>query len=317
MVRSPRVSLSTYRYYATLTPCFPPSLRPRPLSSSFFAFLFPKVPLVPPVPSDVSNAGRSAAQDSRLFPSDEELSQRALWIALIIALGWSFLALAGALPLYLINTPCNASYPPSSIYSGGYSTLTDLSLLRLLRLIQSGNITSSNISTNERRALISNSDPYHSRIRVIVLTAMVILLGVLPALIKIIREFNRVVAYRRRWLEVKCEGKDLGWLSARKATGFAGWGEKQFKDYLVKIGLSSSLGEAAKRNGGGARPRNGEKRIRRREEERQPLNRPEETNNAEVDVQSLFSIWCGFNDSVFMPNVLSFQRHAQISPANR
>lgn len=283
-----------YCYYAILTPCFPPRLRPRPLGSSFFAFLFPKVPLVPPVPSDVSDAGRSAAQDLKLFPSDEELSQRALWIALTIALGWSFLALAGALPLYLINTPCNASYPPSSIYSGGYSTLTDLSLLRLLRLIESGKITSSNISTNKRRALISNSDPYHSRIRVIVLTMLVILLGVLPALIKIIREFNRVVAYRRRWLEVKCDGKDLGWLSARKAPGFAGWGEKQFKDYLVKIGLSSSLGDAAKRNGGGARPRNGEKRTRRREEERQPLNRPEETNNAEVDVQSLFSIWCEF-----------------------
>ncbi|KIM47616.1 hypothetical protein M413DRAFT_439287 [Hebeloma cylindrosporum] len=267
-------------------------LRPRPLGSSFFAFLFPKVPLVPPVPSDVSDAGRSIAQDSKLFPSDEELSQRALWIALTMALGWSFLALAGALPLYLINTPCNASYPPSSTYSGGYSTLTDLSLLRLLRLIQSGNINSSNISTNERRAIISDSDPYHSRIRVIVLTILVVLLGVLPALIKILREFNRVVAYRRRWLEVKCEGKDLGWLSARKAPGFATWGEKQFKDYLVKIGLSSSLGDAAKRNGngGGARPRNGERRIRRREEEQQPLNRPEETNTAEVDVQSLFSI---------------------------
>jgi len=289
-------------HYAMLTSYFPPRLRPRPLGSSFFAFLFPKVPLVPPVPSDVSNAGRSPAQDSKLFPSDEELSQRALWIALCIALGWSFLALAGALPLYLINTPCNASYTPSSIYSGGYSTLTDLSLLRLLRLIESGKITSSNISTNEPsdilsmepRAIISNSDPYHSRIRVIVLTILVILLSVLPALIKIIREFNRVVDYRHRWLEVKCEGKDLGWLSARKAPGFAGWGEKQFKDYLVKIGLSSSLGDAAKRNGGGARPRNGEKTIRRREEERQPLNRPEETNNAEVDVQSLFSIWCEF-----------------------
>jgi len=207
----------------------------------------------------------------------------------MIALGWSFLALVGALPLYLINTPCNASYHPSAVYSGSYSTLTDLSLLRLLRLIESRNITS---STHERRAVISDSDPYHARIRVIILTIFAILLGVLPALIKIIREFNNVVAYRHRWLEVKCEGKDLGWLSARKAPGFAGWGEKQFKDYLVKIGLSSSLGDAAKRNGG-ARPRNGEKAIRRREEE-QPFNHLEEKNDAEVDVQSLFSIGCEF-----------------------
>jgi hypothetical protein len=175
-------------------------------------------------------------------------------------------------------------------------------------LIESGNITSSNISTHKRRAIISDSDPYHTRIRVIVLTVLAILLGVLPALIKIIREFNRTVDYRRRWLEVRCEGKDLGWLSARRAPGFASWGEKQFKDYLVKIGLSSSLGDAAKRNGG-ARPRNGERAVRRREEE-QPLNRFEETNNpdADVDIQSLFSIGCEFRSQlVFVANILYFQ----------
>ncbi|KDR85603.1 hypothetical protein GALMADRAFT_53945 [Galerina marginata CBS 339.88] len=265
-------------------------LRPKPLGSSFFAFLFPKVPLIPSVPSDVSDAGRSVAQDARLFPSDEELSQRALWVALLIALGWSVLALGGALPLYLINTPCNANYPSPSVFGGGYSTLTDLSLIRLLRLFDSGNITTSNFSTLQRRETLSGPDPFHAHIRVIILTALTILLGLLPALIKIIKEFNRVVEYRQRWLEVKCEGKDLGWLSVRKAPGFATWGEKQFKDYLVKAGLSSTLGEAAKRNGGGVRPRNGEKRIRRREEEEeQPLNRNEDSN-VEVDIQSLFSI---------------------------
>ncbi|KAF8963914.1 hypothetical protein BDZ97DRAFT_1939372 [Flammula alnicola] len=252
-----------------------PDLRPKPLGSAFFAFLFPKVPLVPSVPSDVSDAGRSATQDAKLFPSDEELSQRALWVALLIALGWSFLALGGALPLYLINTPCNAN------------TRLPL-LLRLMRLIESGNITTNNISTLERRALISSSDPTHSRIRVIVLTALVIVLGVLPALRKILKEFNRVVAYRQRWLQVKCEGKDLAWLSARKAPGYATWGEKQLKDHLVKIGLSSSLGEAAKGNVSSARLRNGEKRPLRREEE-QPLHQNEDSN-AEVDIQSLFSI---------------------------
>ncbi|KAJ3499739.1 hypothetical protein NLJ89_g10066 [Agrocybe chaxingu] len=266
-------------------------LRPKPLGSSFFAFLFPKVPLVPDIPSDVSDAGRSAAQDAKLFPSDEEMSQRALWVALLIVLGWSVLALGGALPLYLINTPCNANFPSAAIFEGGYSTLSDLSLLRLLRLLDSRNVTTTNPEILVRRAIISSSDPENARLRVVILTILVLLLGLLPALIKILREFNTVAEYRRRWIEVKCEGKDLAWISAHKAPGFVSWGEKQLKDYVVKIGLSSSLGEAAKRNGndGGIRARNGEKTTRRREEE-QPLHRHDDVNSAEVDIQSLFSI---------------------------
>lgn len=271
------------------------SLRSKPLGSSFFAFLFPKVPLVPSVPSDVSDAGRSVAQDAKLFPSDEELSQRALWIALLVALGWSVVALGGALPLYIVGAPCNADYASSSVFGGGYSTLTDLSFLRLLRSVETGGITSVNISTELQRRLV---DPIPKslrlRVRVIILTALVIVLGVLPALWKILKEFNRVAAYRRRWLETKCEGKDLAWLSAKNAPGYATWGEKQLKDYLVKIGLSSTLGGTERQNGnttvGGARPRAGERTTRRREEE-QPLNDKHEIEtNGEVDIQSLFSI---------------------------
>ena len=264
------------------------SLRPKPLGSSLFAFLFPKVPLVPSLPSDVSDSGRSNSQDAKLFPSDEELSQRVLFLALKIALGWSVVALGGVIPLYLINTPCNADFPtPAVSGQGGYSTLLDFSLIRFLRLFD-GDVTSKNLFT--RASLLDGDDPFHARIRVIVLTILTILLGLLPALIEVVREFNAIVAYRRRWLEVRCQRKDLGWLSARKAPGFATWGEKQFKDYLVKIGLSSTLSDVAKRNGSGRRPRarNGEKRTRRREEERF-LNLIDDID-AEVDVQSLFSI---------------------------
>jgi len=257
-----------------------------------FAFLFPNVPLVPPLPSDVSDAGRSKAQDAKLFPSDEELSQRVLLVALKMALGWSVLALGGALPLYLVNTPCNANFStPAVSGKGGYSTLSDISLIRLLRVFDSGNVTrvaSKNLTG--RALLLTGDDPFHARVRVIVLTILTILLGLLPALIKILREFNTIVAYRRRWLQVRCQRKDLGWLSARKAPGFATWGEKQFKEYLVKIGLSSTLNDAAKRNGNGhgTRVRNGEKKTRRREEE-QPLNLNDDID-AEIDIQSLFSI---------------------------
>ena len=69
----------------------------------------------------------------------------------------------------------------------------------------------------------------------------------------------------------------MGWLSARRAPGFVGWGEKRLKDYLVKIGLSSSLDIS---------DRSARSRRRRRAQE---LNN-EERGDFEIDVQSLFSI---------------------------
>jgi len=269
-------------------------LRPKALDSGFFSFLFPKVPLVPPVPDDVSNAGRSPSTDARLFPSDEELSQRSLWLALLVVLVWSVLGLAGGLPLYLIDLPCNSQLSSGSVTGyGGYSTLTDISLLRLLRVYDK--IDTVSTSSLQRRApILDNNDPSRVRLRFIILTALVVILGVFPLLFKILREFNNLVAYRSRWLEVKCDGRDLAWLSVKNAPGFKNWGEKQFKDYLVKIGLSSTLGDTARRNANGTR-RN--PTTRRREEE-QPLT-DDEFLNTEVDIQTLFSI--GYADfSLFL-----------------
>ncbi|KAL1738749.1 hypothetical protein HDZ31DRAFT_16821, partial [Schizophyllum fasciatum] len=94
-------------------------------------------PLVPPVPTDVDDAGKSLKTDAELFPSDEQLSQRVLWISFLIVMGWSILALAGCLPLYLASLPCLADYSQAR-YGGAYSTLQDLSLMRLLRMLDSG-----------------------------------------------------------------------------------------------------------------------------------------------------------------------------------
>ncbi|TFK41946.1 hypothetical protein BDQ12DRAFT_645286 [Crucibulum laeve] len=259
-------------------------LRPKPLGSSFFAWLFPKVPMVPDVPSDVSDAGRSTATDAHLFPSDEQLTQRALWISFLIVLGWSILGLAGALPLYLISTPCHAELPSPAVFGGGYSTLQDLSLLRLLRMFDTGNIKTTSLATVLRRA--PADDPQNARVRIILLTIFTLVLGLLPALWKIIKEFNSLVAYRQRWLQTRCENKDLGWLSANKARGFTGWGEKRLKDYIIKIGLSSSLGNNGE-NGNNTQRIGNRRRTRRPEEE--PLNRYDDPHS-EVDIQSLFSI---------------------------
>lgn len=146
-------------------------LRPHRLSSNLGAFLFPSVPLVPPTPSDVSDAGRSAPVDARLFPSDEELGQRTLWICLIIVLGWSLVGLGGALPIYLVSTPCLAHSADDPNFTGVYSTIQDLSLLRLLQLLEA-----SSASTNTDNQL-SNA-----RLRIVILAILAVFAATLPAL---------------------------------------------------------------------------------------------------------------------------------------
>jgi hypothetical protein len=75
----------------------------------------------------------------------------------------------------------------------------------------------------------------------IILTVLVLALALLPALWKILREFNKMVAYRQRWIAVRCEGKEMAWLSAKDAPAFMEWGEKRLKAFLLKTGLSNSF----------------------------------------------------------------------------
>jgi hypothetical protein len=186
------------------------SLRPEPLGDGSFAFLSPNVPLVPDLPNDVQDAGRNAATDARLFPSDEELTQRILYLALLICIGWSILALCGALPLYLIDVPCLARSAAQTYTYGGYSAVYDLSLLRLLQLLDDRDITtttgvqSANSTQLVTRAIVDGKDlKGNARIRVIILTAFLIAFGLIPALWKILHEFNTVANFRKRWIEVK------------------------------------------------------------------------------------------------------------------
>ena len=261
------------------------SLRPKPLGDGFFAFLSPNVPLVPDLPDEVQDAGRNVATDARLFPSDEELTQRILFITLLICIGWSILALGGALPLYIINIPCLAQSAAQTYTYGGYSAVYDLSLLRLLQLLDDREITtttdilSPNSTQLTARATVNGNDRKgNARIRIIVLTALLIVFGLIPALWKILREFNTVVAFRRRWIEVKCARNEMGWLPASKAPGFVGWGEKRLKSYLVKAGLSSKLESA------------GESRREKKERERRLMERANSGEGPEIDIETLFSI---------------------------
>lgn len=200
-------------------------------------------------------------------------------------MGWSVLALGGALPLYLINVPCLAQSAAHNFTYGGYSAVYDLSLLRLLQLLDDRQITTTTNAANSlqlvTRATVNGEDlKGNAQIRIIILTALLIALGLIPALCKILREFNTVANYRKRWIKFKCASSEMGWLSASKAPGFVGWGEKRLKSYLLKTGLSSKLESA------------GESRRERKERERRLVERINSGEGPEIDIESLFSIGC-------------------------
>ncbi|KAI0041903.1 hypothetical protein FA95DRAFT_1610643, partial [Auriscalpium vulgare] len=266
-------------------------MRPKPLGSSFWAFLFPSVPLVPSISRDTSDAGQSAAADARIFPSDEELTQRTLWFCFLMVAGWSIVGLAGALPLYLVDTPCLSNSANAPRYIGVYSTLQDMSLLRLLQLLDNKDIATSASVDLHVRALVNGTDvTWRTRVRIIILTVLLIVLGIWPALWKIIKEFNKHVAYRRRWLNVHLRGQEMGWLSVRHAPGFAGWGEIRLKDFVNKTGLSSSTDANHNASGSATRRRNGSSTGHaRRHRDGDFLSSAEEAN-LQIDIQSLFSI---------------------------
>ncbi|KAG8890809.1 hypothetical protein FRB98_004854 [Tulasnella sp. 332] len=219
-----------------------PQVRPEHLDSGLFAFFHPPVPFKPSLTNDNPQTGSPMSDDARAFPSDDELGQRTLYVAFLITLGWTFLGLAVVLPLYLVSTPCLAHSTPAFTQGSAYSTLSDLSLMRLLKMVDNDDITTTSSSNLQTRAIINGVNEYSgARWRLIALTVLLILLGVLPALRKILKEFDRLVAYRQRWLAVHCGGLEMGWLSLIEAPGFTGWSEGRMKDYLFKNGLGSSL----------------------------------------------------------------------------
>jgi calcium permeable stress-gated cation channel len=260
-------------------------LRPAPLRPTLWAFFNPPVPVAPSISNVPSDPADPAAADPRRFPSDEELSQRTLWSCFLIVLGWSILGLAGALPLYIISIPCLAKTAPTPHFVGGYSTLLDLSILRVLMLLDNRDVSTSS-ETNVLEVVNGQDLKSRARVRIIVLTALLIVLGIVPALVKILREYGNLVAFRRKWTDVHLQGKEMGWLSAREAPGFVSWGEKRLKDFILKTGLSSSLdfSAAPASSGTGRGGRSGRRGLG------SPYMVSEENVGQEVDVLSLFTI---------------------------
>lgn len=198
--------------------------------------------------------------NSAQFPSDERLAQRTLWHTFIIVCFWSIVGLGGALPAYLVRTPCVAHVLSNDALGGRFSTMQDLSLFRLLILLDHDASTAPNIRT-----------------RIIIVGALVVAVVIVSAL-RFLYEFNRVIIHRRRWLDIKCGGVEMAWLSLADARGFSGWNENVLKEYLVTIGLSQGFKDDS---GDQSNIMTSDFALG---------ERPSKRKDLEIDVQNLFSI---------------------------
>jgi calcium permeable stress-gated cation channel len=299
-----------------------PGLRPPELSNGFFAFLNPPVPLVPSLPSasDIDDArearinpqpGQANPDPAQLFASDEQLAQRTLWVVFLICLGLSFLALAVALPIYLVNTPCLPASGLQVEYGGRYGTLNDLSLMRLLRMMDEGSInTSSKLTSIWKRLVVNGKDlSDNAYARLIAICCIVIFLAIIPILWKLWKEFTALAEYHKAWDQDRCESFEMGYLSCGTsdhillgnrggAWGWRGWGEGKVKSFLRKAGLGGGSNiTAGGRKVTTAGTGGGEKSalLSTREAESRRRNQPspgssEERADAEINVTSVFSV---------------------------
>jgi calcium permeable stress-gated cation channel len=253
--------------------------------------------------------GQAVSDPAQLFASDEQLAQRTLWIVFLICLAWSFIALAIALPIYLVQTPCLPTSGPYTQYGGRYGTLNDLSLSRLLRMLDNGQINgaSQGKASFLRRLLDQNGNDLAPNAygRLIAICVIIIVLAILPALWKLWKEFHALAAYHKEWDQGRCERYEIAYLSCGTgnsrllgnrggAWGWRGWGEGKVKAFFRKTGLGGGAGLrdrhlAVSESTGLLTPQESEGRRRRN----QPSpGSSEEKADAEINVTSVFSVGC-------------------------
>ncbi len=245
--------------------------------------------------------GQAVSDPAQLFASDEQLAQRTLWIVFLICLVWSFIALALALPIYLVQTPCLPNSGVDTQYGGRYGTLNDLSLLRLLRMLDDGKINGASqgqkIGSLWRRLLDQNGNDLAPNAygRLIAICVIIIVLAILPALWKLWKEFRVLANYHKSWDEKRCERYEIAYISAGTgnsvllgnrggAWGWRGWGEGKVKAFFRKAGLGGT-GLRAGANSAAVEDKEG-----RRARNRSSPEGNEEKADAEINVTSVFSI---------------------------
>jgi hypothetical protein len=141
-------------------------------------------------------------------------------------------ALVVGLPTIIAGVPSLQSYNSPSLstllkrralssdVAGRYSALDNVSIIRLLRAHDAG--------------LVSDS-----RARLIILTVFAIAVPVCLLVFVIRPETDNVTRTRRQFLDQTCEGFEVGWLGARRATGLRGLSERKIRSLFDQWGLAS------------------------------------------------------------------------------
>lgn len=189
--------------------------RPFPVHASLLSFLFPPIPLLPPIQSPLT--------------TDVHMHIHTLFTSLRIVGIWTVASLVAVLPLYTVNMPCLAVVRGRSPLGGSTSSLTDLSLLRLLDALDSASLN----PTNSLAKRDASTPPSDAHIRLLVLTILLPLLTVLPALFLVLRAYRQAVRFRTRYLEETCGGLEMVWLSFAPE----GLGEEAMRSILREKGL--------------------------------------------------------------------------------
>lgn len=142
---------------------------------------------------------------------------------------WTAASLVTALPLYTVNMPCLAVVRGRNPLGGSTGSLTNLSLLRLLDALDPAPLG----TTNSLAKRDASTPPSDAHTRLLVLTILLPLLTVLPALFLVLRAYRQAVRFRTRYLEETCGGLEMVWLPFVHE----GVGEEAMRSILREKGL--------------------------------------------------------------------------------
>lgn len=180
--------------------------------------------------------------------SEGHLGLHSMLAALKLAAVPSLVALAAALPLYLVNTPCLDATSPSNTLGGRTGSLTDMSLLRLLNSLDpspGSQSTSSQLHLQAYiRALPSTIAPAigSARVRLIVLLVIITVLGCGGGLFVLFRAYTAFARYHKRFELEICGGMDMVIIPLQRAKAWSGLSEEGIRRWIGERGLK---GEAA------------------------------------------------------------------------
>lgn len=146
-------------------------------------------------------------------PTDGQLADL-VNLTILKLMSWATIAaLVICLPLYLVGTSCLGSSIPANPLGGRFGTLNDISMLRLLTTLGSGELPSpskrSAVLVRRAEDTLSSID---ARNRLIILLVLVVIIIVLPTVWTLRWTLHGLQSYQKKWKEEICSGEEVVWL---------------------------------------------------------------------------------------------------------